>query len=181
MDYLLTHPTVNRFYLVMGIAEGLAYLHREKVVHGDMKPNNVLVDDRAKPVLCDFGRSKFLPDELATLTIAGSTRYMAQELQVTSESDNGTVGLPLPGRTKEADVYGFSMVALEVITSRVPFCNIQHDSTVVYQVMKGYRPGPDLYGFNANAPVWQLLTRCWNVQANARPTMETVVEELKRL
>lgn len=72
---------------------------------------NILIDDEGAPRLCDFGQSKLIGIAGFTATkFAGATRYLAPELLPTEcEQCEKPVKL-----TTETDIYGFSMVALEV-------------------------------------------------------------------
>ncbi|KAJ7878664.1 kinase-like domain-containing protein, partial [Mycena leptocephala] len=62
---LLTDPiffvieTNWRTKQVLGVASGLEYLHDHGIVHGDLKPSNVLVDEQFVPHICDFGISRY--------------------------------------------------------------------------------------------------------------------------
>ncbi|KAF7337069.1 TKL/TKL-ccin protein kinase [Mycena venus] len=58
--YLRKHPEINRQELVLGVALGLEFLHANDIVHGDLKPQNVLVDKQGTARICDFGISKIL-------------------------------------------------------------------------------------------------------------------------
>ncbi|KDQ58828.1 hypothetical protein JAAARDRAFT_85225, partial [Jaapia argillacea MUCL 33604] len=90
------------------IAKGVEHIHLSGIVHGDLTPNNVLVDN-GMPKLCDFGRSRDVTMAGFTASIvAGTIRYMAPEL-VPPEDDNN-----MPRVTMESDIYAFSMVTLEV-------------------------------------------------------------------
>jgi serine/threonine protein kinase len=76
---------------------------------------NVLIDDDGTPLLCDFGRSRFIGQRGFTTEFAGTVRYLAPEL-IDCASNNAT-----PLVTEETDIYAFSMAALEVNIS--PLCN----------------------------------------------------------
>ncbi|KAF8308356.1 kinase-like domain-containing protein [Cantharellus anzutake] len=67
LEYLEKNPHAERIDLIKGIAEGLDYLHHlmPAVIHGDLKPANVLVSDDHNAMLCDFGLSRF-SSELTT-------------------------------------------------------------------------------------------------------------------
>jgi len=87
--------------------------------------HNVLIDDDGTPHLADFGRSKLIEHRgFTTATIAGSARQMAPELLPRDEEDDDSEETESdqpkesPKLTKEADVYAFSMVALEVSDPR---------------------------------------------------------------
>ena len=69
--------------ITKGIAEGLKYLHNNSVVHGDLKPMNVLLSKNRKQVkICDFGLSRFKKNVVATKTktVQGTFMYMAPEM-----------------------------------------------------------------------------------------------------
>ncbi|KAF5359884.1 hypothetical protein D9756_002943 [Leucocoprinus leucothites] len=61
-DYIrISNPPVEiRVSLILSVARGLAYLHEQDVIHGDLKPTNVLMSDENVPLVCDFGRSLVL-------------------------------------------------------------------------------------------------------------------------
>lgn len=76
---------------------------------------DVLIDDEGTPLLCDFGRSKFIDHRGFTTSFTGSARYMAPELTATeSNLDFKFPSESFPSLTKATDVFAFSMVALEV-------------------------------------------------------------------
>jgi serine/threonine protein kinase len=82
--------------------------------------HNVLIDDDGTPRLSDFGRSKLIDQGgFTTTTFAGSARQIAPELIIATESEDDQ----LPKLTKEADVYAFSMVALEVSNTQYVICS----------------------------------------------------------
>jgi hypothetical protein len=66
------------------IIQGLAYLHSKSIVHRDMKPQNILIDESGSAHICDFGISRNLESHLNTTfntsLTAGTNRYMAPEL-----------------------------------------------------------------------------------------------------
>ncbi|KAJ7471695.1 kinase-like domain-containing protein [Mycena galericulata] len=100
--------TVDR--LIREIAQGLAFLHEQKIVHGDLRGSNILVDDDGHACLTDFGLT-VLTDATTTQTNngAGSVRWMAPEaLHPTA------CGLQDFVRRPASDIYAFGCVCLEV-------------------------------------------------------------------
>jgi serine/threonine protein kinase len=87
-------------------AEGLAYLHENDIVHGDIKGLNALVGPYQRVVLCDFGLSKLESTVNTSTGGLGSPYWQSPELML---------GGP---RTKEADVYAFGIMVYEV----PPYC-----------------------------------------------------------
>ena len=79
-DCIATLNNVGRQQLMLGIAEGLSYLHNQKnIIHRDLKPENILLKDGV-PKIADFGMSKFTLRKAETCT--GTEKYMAPEMVV---------------------------------------------------------------------------------------------------
>ena len=84
-------------------AKGLAYLHQNDIVHGDVKGVNALVTLDQRVVLCDFGLAKL--DSTANTSTGGRGTLYWQSPELME-------GGP---RTKEADVYAFGIMMYEVL------------------------------------------------------------------
>ncbi|EAY17062.1 TKL family protein kinase [Trichomonas vaginalis G3] len=65
--------------IAFGIAVGMSYLHANKTIHRDLKSQNVLIDDRKYPIICDFGSSKNTDLSLTMTGQGGTPSYMAPE------------------------------------------------------------------------------------------------------
>jgi len=100
----------KRFGIALGTARGVTYLHeecRDCIVHCDIKPENILLDDNFNAKVSDFGLSKLITNrghQKRTLTSVEGTRgYLAPEW---------LANLPI---TTKSDVYSYGMVLLEII------------------------------------------------------------------
>ncbi|TYI83211.1 hypothetical protein E1A91_D05G276500v1 [Gossypium mustelinum] len=121
-----------RHLIALGIARGLAILHSLAIVHGDIKPQNVLFDADFEAHLSEFGLEKLTiatPAEASSSsTPVGSLGYMAPEASLTGQP------------SKEADVYSFGIVVLEILTGRKPVMFTQ-DEDIVKWVKKQLQKG----------------------------------------
>ncbi|RLN28454.1 putative D-mannose binding lectin receptor-like protein kinase family protein [Panicum miliaceum] len=100
-----------RLRVCVGAARGLAYLHAgcdRKILHCDVKPENILLDDRGGVKIADFGLAKLMSPEQSGLftTMRGTRGYLAPEWLMNA---------PI---TDKADVYSFGMVLLEIMRGR---------------------------------------------------------------
>lgn len=101
----------ERVDIAIGSARGLAYLHtgcEHKIIHCDVKPENILLDERGQARIGDFGLAKLLGPEQSGLftTMRGTRGYLAPEW---------LTNLAISDRT---DVYSFGMVLLELVRGR---------------------------------------------------------------
>jgi serine/threonine-protein kinase len=103
-------------------ALALGHAHRRRIVHRDVKPANIMVDDEGRVILTDFGISKAVQDTgqlTGTGTIIGTPHYMAPEQAKGQEVD---------GR---ADQYALAIVGHRVLTGTLPFDGPPH--SILYQ------------------------------------------------
>ncbi|KAF2579959.1 hypothetical protein F2Q68_00006576 [Brassica cretica] len=108
-DILLDWDT--RFNIAVGTAKGLAYLHEDcdaRIIHCDIKPENILLDDNFNAKVSDFGLAKLMTREQSHVftTMRGTRGYLAPEW-ITNYAIS-----------EKSDVYSYGMVLLELIGGR---------------------------------------------------------------
>ena len=148
---------------IQDVASGLAYLHAltPPIVHQDVKPANVLIDDTGNYALTDFGISAqrggvhgyYFDDENS-----GTLAYMAPErFQKDAE--------PMP----QSDIWGFGATLCEVLTGEVPFGEDGGRAQA-----GGRRPMPALHGLSAD--VQRLIYDCLSPQPGDRPSAQQIAD-----
>lgn len=108
-ERLLEWPT--RFQIAVGTAQGIAYFHeqcRNRIIHCDIKPENILLDENFCPKVSDFGLAKLMGREHSQVVtmVRGTRGYLAPEW-----ISNRPV-------TVKADVYSYGMLLLEIVGGR---------------------------------------------------------------
>ena len=115
--YLFNRERMNylnwntKFDIAVGIAQGIEYLHRGcdiQILHFDIKPHNILLDQNFIPKISDFGLAKLysIEKKVVTLTAArGTIGYVAPEL----------INRGIGGVSSKVDVYSFGMLLIEML------------------------------------------------------------------
>ena len=128
--YRLGVPEIRR--VLIETASALGYAARRGVVHRDIKPDNILLDDEGRCVLTDFGIAKSSSGPLtAAGTSMGTPRYMSPE---------HARGITLDGRS---DMYSLGVVAYQCLTGRTPF-DAEDPFAVLYKHINEPIPIPTL-------------------------------------
>lgn len=154
---------------IYGIASSMSYLHKLGILHRDLKPDNILVDDFLLPKLADFGLSKdqFCKDEECQkenrTELTGTIAYISPEKFEKLEY------------TKAGEVYAFALVVYKIMTSQVPFVG-RNENQVIINVTSNIR-----HKFNVYIPQCykELIEDCWQQDPNKRPSFEEIVYRLK--
>ncbi|XVF57949.1 hypothetical protein PTKIN_Ptkin07bG0023400 [Pterospermum kingtungense] len=170
--------------IIHDVAKGLAYLHDgcdQKIIHLDVKPQNILLDENFSARLADFGLSKLTDkDQNQVLTtMRGTPGYMAPEWS------SAII-------TEKVDVYSFGVVVLEILCGRrnVDRCLSEEEMHLLRLFTKKAREGKLLelvdkfsedMQSNGEEAVKMMRMAAWCLQADytRRPSMRTVLDVLE--
>ncbi|CAL5042207.1 unnamed protein product [Urochloa decumbens] len=185
----------QRFHIALGVARGLAYLHHEClewVIHCDVKPENILLDENLESKIADFGLAKLLNrggSNINVSRIQGTRGYLAPEW---------VSSLPI---TAKVDVYSFGVVLLELLKgARISDMEMNEDEEVemvlgrIVRILKenleldGTEQSwiPEFIDTRLNGDfnymqartMMKLAVSCLEEDRSRRPTMENVVQML---
>ncbi|KAJ7586416.1 kinase-like domain-containing protein, partial [Mycena floridula] len=167
-----TSERVNRSSLILDIACGLEYLHKQTIIHGDLKALNVLVTPSLRACIMDFGLSTIAASQMATSSAssnnAGTAAWQAPEI-FENQGRN----------TQKSDMYSFACVCYEIFTGKPPFCEQQkfHEMAIMIKVLHGERPTRPASS-ELNDTVWNCMEDCWKHNPDERPTAAEIVQRL---
>ncbi|XP_037439468.1 wall-associated receptor kinase 4-like [Triticum dicoccoides] len=169
----------KRLKIAAESAEGLAYMHSKTtttILHGDVKPANILLNDEFTPKISDFGISRLIVTDMQhTGNVIGDMSYMDPVLLQT--------GL----LTKKSDVYSFGVVLLELITRKK--ASHSDNNSLLRNFLDAYTKDKSVIELVDKElaevdreildNLGEMIMQCLNLDVNERPEMTDVAERLR--
>ncbi|CAE6413272.1 hypothetical protein BN14_11423 [Rhizoctonia solani AG-1 IB] len=148
------------------LAIAVEHLHEKGIVHGDIKPDNVLMTNQGQPQLADFGSALLTITRALnftrTYTFPFTTRFAAPETLKEQ-------GVP---PTAESDVYSLGMTMFNIMSGSPPFADKWEPLVIVEVLSKGQPSRPDfdrsLLSSDAKVKMWDLLQSCFAYEPGDR-------------
>jgi len=176
-QYLHFHMHCDKLKLEYDVACGLEYLHTRdpSVVHGDIKLDNILVNEEGKAVIIDFALSRYAKNTsemMSSVRGEGNARWMAPELLAESLA-----------KTMSGDVWSFSCIVLAAMSGKLPYSFIPEQRILRYRCIDNTtaKPASDRSAYPelpASSPLWELMFACWDDEPQKRPSMDSVRRDL---
>ncbi|XP_035548840.1 LEAF RUST 10 DISEASE-RESISTANCE LOCUS RECEPTOR-LIKE PROTEIN KINASE-like 2.2 isoform X2 [Juglans regia] len=173
------------YHIALGVARGIEYLHQGcdmQILHFDIKPHNILLDENLKPKVSDFGLAKLYPveDSIVPLTRArGTFGYMAPEMLYKN----------IGGVSYKADVYSFGMLLMEMVSRRKNLhASTEHLSQIYFPtwIYDQFHDGKNIEIQDATEDERKLCKKmmivalwCIQLKPSDRPSMNKVVKMLE--
>ncbi|XP_028059798.1 rust resistance kinase Lr10-like isoform X1 [Camellia sinensis] len=181
----ITLSCKQMYEISLGVARGIEYLHRGcdmQILHFDIKPHNILLDENFTPKVSDYGLAKLysIDDSIVTLTPArGTMGYMAPELFYKN----------IGGVSYKANVYSFGMLLMEM-TGRRRNLNAfaDHTSQIYFPswIYDQFKEGRDIEMRETNEEEGVMVKKmiivalwCIQMMPSDHPSMNKVVEMLE--
>ncbi|KAI9434573.1 hypothetical protein H4582DRAFT_1818451 [Lactarius indigo] len=163
---------VDVLKMIHEISKGMAYLHKQCVLHGDLKAANILVDDDTRCVISDFGQSE-MKSEVYRISRApqphGTLRWQAPELM------QGAQAL-----TPAMDVYAFAICCVEILTMGALPWPLMDDEAVRHFVLnENMRPSLPPSSL-IPGKLMNVIRSSWDRDPTNRPAFDKIARELKK-
>lgn len=148
--------------IALCIANGMAHIHAHGVYHRDLKPGNVLLDEKEIPRICDFGLARIENGTKCSKGI-GTPNYMAPE-QIESTQ-----------YTHKVDVYAYGVMLYEMVERQRAFTGYTVKSELINAITRGERPQ---FTRKTHKTMQHLITRCWDQDPNNRPEFTEIFDQI---
>ncbi|GAU49232.1 hypothetical protein TSUD_282830 [Trifolium subterraneum] len=153
--------------LALDLARGLSYLHMKKIVHRDVKTENMLLDKTRTLKIADFGVARIEASNPHDMTgETGTLGYMAPEVL------NGSA------YNRKCDVYSFGICLWEIYCCDMPYPDLSFSEVTSAVVRQNLRPEIPRCCPSSLANV---MKRCWDANPDKRPEMDEVVTLLEAI
>nr|KYP60733.1 putative serine/threonine-protein kinase DDB-G0267514 [Cajanus cajan] len=162
----------KRLMIAMDAAFGMEYLHLKRIVHFDLKCDNLLVNlgDPERPVckVGDFGLSRIKRNTLVSGGVRGTLPWMAPELL-----DGNSCRV-----SEKVDIFSFGIAMWEILTGEEPYANMHCGAIIGGIVNNTLRPPIP----KRCDPEWKkLMEECWCPDPAARPTFTEIKNRLRNM
>lgn len=162
----------KKYIILLGIASGIHFLHKKQVVHRDLKPGNILLDENFYPRINDFGSAIIYTEKNKLFKKqekekAGTLLYWAPEVLLDEEPYSFKV-----------DTYAFSMIAYELLTGIEPFSEKKYTKRI--QIASDIKNGirPDLSMIH-DLEIQVFFQKCWSCEPSERPDFPEIMQTIK--
>ncbi|KAH9106297.1 hypothetical protein AeMF1_018065 [Aphanomyces euteiches] len=159
--------------LVFQFACGLACIHKANIIHRDIKGDNVLVTYQHSVAIANFGLSRSvtsLQNSSSAVHVAGTLNWMSPEQYLRPR----TV-------TSKSDVWSFGITLREILCDEIAFRDAcEHEFKDEIFQCENDRPEKPEDLNPTHEPLWTLITKCWQLKPEARPSADEIVEYLKK-
>lgn len=185
VHHLKSDPHTPRLPLMIDVALGLAYLHNVKrIIHGDIKAENVLISDNGRAVLADFGLSTYVSprrqgtsDDLRRLY---TWAYCAPEVLDDTAEDPSAPGV-IRSKTKMSDMFAYGVLLYQTYAGELGQSQRARIKLMLDMYDGRYPPRP-LCGETVLCDnLWSICTQCWEKNPTQRPPIATVLAGLDDL
>lgn len=161
---IISEPILK--YLAKETLQGLEYLHRNNIIHRDIKAANVLLTREGQVKICDFGVSGILLQAARRNSFVGTPYWMAPEVISRSEYDF------------KADIWSFGITLIELVTGKPPYTHYDANRAMMMISASVHSPGFDEQQYPAfsKGGLLSFIHSCCQIDPSKRPTATELLQ-----
>jgi serine/threonine protein kinase len=145
--------------IVCGMVLGMQFIHSKGIVHCDLVPSNVFLDDRGYARIGDAWIARLADLGIISIASAGSPAYMAPEMFTDVVCE------------KPVDVYSFALILYELVVGEPAFNPLMEPGEILNQVVSGVHPKlPE----SMNATLKEIIQRGWDIDPKVRDSFDEI-------
>jgi serine/threonine protein kinase len=153
---------------------GLEYLHRQGIVHHELKPSDVIVQPDGTAKICGYLSSYLEEYQFTKATRIGSRFYMAPEAY---DDDDGDI----KARDPKTDVFSFGLIAFEIVAIARVFPTSMAAAAIMRKVMSARRDDRPRFPESVPGALADLIQRCWVPLSSKRPSFSDIVRQMNQI
>lgn len=190
-DQNIPLPIVLRLRMCAEIASGISFIHnfnsQQGLLHGDLKPDNILLSQDLHCIIGDFGGARLM--KYTTSTVNSSRPTQRDQMTRAYAPPERLADGPRPKPKKEHDTYSFGIIVHSVLSRETPLEMFRDETDYVEAIKRGDRPDRRAIeilkeGITSEVEksiidiLESVMTRCWQEIPDERPNMPHVRNEL---
>ncbi|KAM3253640.1 hypothetical protein ACQJBY_047624 [Aegilops geniculata] len=154
----------TRYDIITGICKGLCYLHEQKkIIHMDLKPANILLDDLMVPKITDFGLSRPNKNSHTKAQPIGTRGYIAPEYMEGSKT------------TPACDIYSLGVIIVELVTGCM---EVPDENNILRRWRHRWRKPPTLLQYQQVTRCIDIARCCREQKPEDRPSIKKIIDSL---
>ncbi|KAJ3560055.1 hypothetical protein NP233_g11083 [Leucocoprinus birnbaumii] len=180
--FLENNQTANRLLLVYDIIQGIAHLHKEGIVHGDLKGPNILVTLSGRACIADFGLATMTYEKKTKLDITAQLEHDRWHSSLASTRAVRVGALRADNKCRYLRFW-----LHHIFTGQLPFYEFSQPVRVLKIILDGKRPTkpsfvhPAWKQWGLSEEIWGLMEDCWEADPEKRPLANKVVKLIPRM
>ena len=156
----------KKLICVYGIANGMANLHKNQIIHRNLKPENVLMDENFFPKISDFGLSMIYNLSSESTNVQSNSSFKSSPLYIAPEVFTNNE------YSEKSDVYSFAFIVYQIVTKVTPLKNLSFCELMNF-VLRGERPD---FPNDIEKSYRDLIQICWDQNPKKRPFFDDIVD-----
>ena len=154
--------------IAIQVSMGIEAAHNNKIIHRDIKPQNIIISKEGRVKVTDFGIAKAATSNTLTSNVMGSVHYTSPEQARGGYSD------------AKSDIYSLGVTLFEMLTGKVPF-NGETTVSIAIKHIQEEMPSPKQFVSDIPVSVEKIVLKCCQKMPDKRyKSMAELIEDLKR-